>query len=90
MKHCSKQLIPERTITVIDHCICDLCGEKIHDPDATETSDRTVERKVTHDNGCEGGSKTESIDICDVCWDSKLVPWLASQGTELRVVEDNW
>lgn len=78
---------------------CDLCGKQA--PRITSWAEgiyevNNVEIKTTihHREGSsypEGGSGTEvNIDLCPDCVKNKLIPWLESQGADIREKEWEW
>ncbi len=87
----------EHTVAIV----CDMCRER-HD-DGREWNDYVVwttydydvsETQVTWTNGYrypEGGSGEKMFThICPTCFKDKLVPWLQSQGCEVRTEEVDW
>lgn len=80
---------------------CDLCGkvsESVHDWSSslyelneTEVSIKTI---IRHSNGYsypEGGNSINyEIDICPECFMEKLIPWLKSQGADIKETESDW
>lgn len=81
MKHTKLMSIPAKTREVIDKVTCDLCGNEI------ETVGYDCENiTVSHRVGTmypEGGGGVETVvDMCGSCFDSKLVPWLKTQGAD--------
>lgn len=75
---------------------CDLC-RKIADEgnwrsssyDAAETE--VTVKQITGDNYPGGGyGKEFSVDICPDCFQSKLIPWLISQGAEVNERDWDW
>lgn len=87
--------VPATDREVVDHLICDLCGKKSGADDwATRgynVSETTVEMNRGVNYGTDGGdSKTTSFDICPTCFETKLVPWMASQGATPTVEDKDW
>lgn len=89
MKHMRQVEIPAKTMQEIYKTTCDLCGAEIK---AGRFSADNVE--VKHRTGNiypEGGSGEEvSVDMCGNCFDTKLVPWLRSQGADPKPEEWDW
>jgi ribosomal protein S27E len=87
MKHSKTVEVPARTETVTASVTCDLCGKVIS---RQRGNAEIVEiRHRTGSSYPEGGSGVDfEVDMCPDCFDSKLVPWLQSQGAEIR--ETNW
>ncbi len=79
---------------------CDLCGMPgKNDHDWSDSSDYTVDETqvevtVRQKEGCsypEGGSGTKYVvDMCPKCFKEKLIPWLRSQGAEIKETEWDW
>lgn len=87
MKKTKKETVPATTRDVIVSTVCDFCGEKI------ETIDYDVnEVLIQHKKGesypdCGAITQT-SVDMCGMCFDEKLMPWLKSQGVKAQ--EEIW
>lgn len=80
---------------------CDLCGalsknEITHDWSGAcyEINETEVTVTIKHKKGenyPEGGSGTEcEVDLCPNCFKNKLIPWLNSQGANIKEKEWNW
>jgi len=78
---------------------CDMCGvesdgrsweaESIYYVNETEI--RVEIRQKEGANYPEGGSGTKyEIDLCPKCFKEKLIPWLKSQGADIREEEWDW
>jgi hypothetical protein len=37
-----------------------------------------------------GNITTEIVDLCGKCWETRLIPWLMSQGCTMRTKERDW
>ena len=94
MKHYTKKNKP---ITVVSKVVCDLCGKTSKDPyswstDAFYLSETEAKVQVRQKEGNfypDGGWGTVyDIDLCPVCFKERLVPWLRSQGAEIK--ESEW
>lgn len=89
MRHMKTEPVPATTQEVEDKVTCDLCGATIKagSYDAEEVD-------VRHRTGCsypEGGIGEEvSVDMCGNCFDTKLVPWLRSQGANPTPKDWDW
>ncbi len=80
--------------------ICDLCGEEAENYDwrsnsynvnETEVSVRIKQKEGENCPPDGGGWGTEiKVDICPDCFKSKLVPWLKSQGVEIKEKDWDW
>lgn len=84
MKHMKTITVPAHSKEVIDYVTCDLCGEKI-----INRSDYSLDEvEVRHKSGVaypDGGHGDEvEVDVCGKCFDTKLVPWLISQGAKIQ------
>jgi hypothetical protein len=90
VKHYREQAIPARIERVVERVTCDMCGATIPRPHGFEISDI----KVSYRNGThypEGGSGTEErVDLCLVCFTTRLIPWLRSQGCTPSVEDWSW
>ena len=89
MKHYKEIKIPAKTEMHIYKTTCDMCGRDIkrdaYDAEEVEIKHRTGEVYP------EGGSgEVTSIDMCGECFEKKLVPWLKSNGVEIRTKEWSW
>lgn len=86
---------PAQDRETVDHLICDLCGKKNGgedwEPAGHKILETTIEMDAGVNYGSDGGSrKTTSFDICPACFETKLVPWMASQGAMPTVGETDW
>ncbi len=79
---------------------CDICGAHTNgirwiepnknefwkDKDVTEVT--VLYKTGWFGHGDEGGSGTKvDVDICPACFREKLIPWLKSQGVEVKTEE---
>lgn len=86
MKHTELTEIPARMEEITVKVTCDLCGSEI--PQYGVHVDRVTITRNTGRSYLEGGSgDTFSVDMCGNCFESKLTPWLESQGVKLQVEE---
>ena len=86
-------------VDILTATFCDLCGiegESTCSPDETSSwgdgwgdggylvKETAVycESGVNYPDG--GHSETASVDICPKCFEEKLMPWLQSQGANVR------
>lgn len=96
MKHYLKKLTPAKEITVLDNVACDLCGKIAKSGDwgssLWEVNETEIEMTVRQKDGIsfpEGGHGTKyEVDICPDCFNTKLIPWLESQGCNAK--RDDW
>lgn len=96
MREMGKKTQPAKEYDVLVKVICDLCGAESPDPDGGDMDavswDRGIydvsETALYLKSGSrypEGTSLTFlECDICPDCFTNKLIPWLKSQGVELR------
>lgn len=93
--------VPATTRTEVDKVICDLCGAETHDGNWAKSTwyyneiEITVEISFEHresDGGSGDGGSTDriSVDICPNCFKKKLVPWLESQGAQVKKESSYW
>lgn len=90
MLHQEKKTETKTVVLIIQEWYtCDICQDKIG-----EGSFDIREGRVLLKIGSsypEGGSATEiRADICEKCFVEKLVPWLESQGVEMKTKEVEW
>ena len=77
---------------------CDLCGAEAAgegwDSTKWNVNETEVEIEVRSKRGTEypeGGCGTKIvIDICPKCFMGKLIPWVNSQGANVKSVEWDW
>ena len=89
MKHYQTVKVPATTTQVVEKVTCDLCGEvikrKLYDADQVDVRHRTGS------NYPEGNRGEEvQVDMCGNCFDTKLVPWLRTQGADPKPQEWEW
>ena len=81
---------PSTVREVVDYTTCDLCRQRI----AEEGSFEINEIEVSHKTGCrypDNGEEEEvSVDLCGPCFDTKLIPWLQSQGAVPQISKRDW
>lgn len=68
---------------------CDFCSSKISNS-YYAVSETTVECRFGHSYPEGGSATTLDVDICMNCFESKLIPWIKSQGVEMRETESDW
>ena len=90
MKHYEDKVVPASVQKVVAGTTCDVCNSVIPPEALFEKRETTV----SHKEGSvypEGGDYEEtSFDLCDVCWGTKLVPFLESLGAVKQVKEIDW
>jgi hypothetical protein len=83
MQHKQMVEIPATKREVTVKVTCDFCNAEIkeipHEPDDINISRRSGS---SWPSGGYGG--TEEVDMCGNCFDTKLKPWVASQGVTFR------
>lgn len=77
------------TEDVVYRVTCDLCGNSIVE-ETYVIKETTIERRRGLNYPEGGNTETVSVDMCVPCFDSKLVPWLKSQGVTPVVTETYW
>lgn len=89
MIHTRPRHTPAQTVDVEDYRTCDLCGDRItrfaYDVDEVEVG-RSVGTRYPEGSQIQ---RTE-LDMCGECFDTKLVPWLESQGATLRILDQDF
>ena len=60
---------------------CDICKApmSLH----SRPADVSVEMAIRHSD-FDGGGRTSEFDVCAECWDSKVLPWMATFGATPR------
>ena len=86
--------------TVLVEKRCDLCGvlgepEDSWSPsgiyDVNETEVEVTVRQKEGSQYPDGGSGTQFVvDLCPTCFKYKLIPWLRSQGADLKQTDWDW
>ncbi len=89
MKQMKTIEVPATTIEVVDRIMCDLCGTEI------KTKSFVVDEvEVHHRTGTadmDGGEGEElCVDICGYCFDTRLIPWLRTQGADPKPQKWEW
>lgn len=78
---------------------CDLCGAESQGEewqskglwDVNQTVMAVEIRQKDGYNLPDGGSGTKiEVDLCPTCFKDKLVPWLISQGADIKAEEWDW
>lgn len=90
--------IPESEKKVLAGRKCDLCGKESTGTDwdagtweVNETEVKVIVKQKDGENYPEGGSGEEyEIDICPECFLNRLVPWLKSEGADIKPTEWEW
>lgn len=89
MRHMKTVEVPATTEQVLDKTTCDLCGAEIKV--GRYSAEKVDVRHRTGSNYPECGSGEEvSVDMCGDCFDTKLVPWLRTQGANTNTEDWNW
>ena len=87
MKHTEVVQVPattrERTVRVE----CDICGGHVP-TDGIYTVNENVVSRRSGESYPEGSSGTKVfVDLCDDCFEGKLIPWLRSQNANIQTEE---
>ncbi len=90
MKRREKRTIPAQEKLVVVETICDLCRKPYEEADFYNFDEVEIARRAgTHYP--DGGNATDTtFDICGPCFESKLVPWMESQGATPETTESDW
>jgi hypothetical protein len=97
MRLYKERVVPSYTTRDLVSRKCDLCGKESNDTEWQATSCYEVNetevcvtvRQKEGSSYPDGGSGTEyQIDLCPTCFKEKLVPWLRSQGADIK--EEDW
>jgi hypothetical protein len=82
-------------VKLVNSITCDLCKAQysaeewgIKPRGGTFNIEFSYNKFVPNDDAVGGHTEGLSLDICDICWDSEILPWLKSKGlnTEYKVV----
>lgn len=86
MKHLKTVEVPATTREVVERTNCDLCGAELRSI-GSDYDEVTIERsRGVRLPGC---SRYETeVDMCGHCFETRLVPWLNSQGAQ--VIENDF
>lgn len=87
MKHYKEVLVPEEVRSVRSHTTCDLCRETMAMPNGYRQEDIDVRARVGTCYPDGGDGTTTSFDVCFKCWESKLLPWMLTQGAVVTIEE---
>lgn len=99
MKIYKKKVIPAKEVTVVEQRKCDLCGkigkdDRWESKSSYEINETVIEIEIRQKEGAsypEGGSGTKyEIDLCPDCFKNRLIPWLQSQGADIKTEEWDW
>lgn len=91
--------VPAKEVQVCTGRTCDLCGKKAWSGDdwkpgcydVLETDVTVTVKKREGVNYPEHHDVEEwDIDLCPDCFETKLVPWLQSQGAKIEKKEESW
>ncbi len=90
MIHTKKIQIPAIEKEIKDYTTCDLCKNRIGRDFGYEETDITIKQEIRSGTPDGGESVTTEIDMCNSCFENKLIPWLASQGAMPRITRSEW
>lgn len=93
--------VPQKVENVFVEAVCDICGKvsKIDDYDGIDWSDDidgylkkfvTIKKETKHSYPEGGDCEEEYFEICDECFDNKVVPFLESLGAKKYLKEYDW
>ena len=97
MKIYKEVVIPTRTEKQIEKVICDLCKEAEGDHESlyqnswpstkgNNLNETCVRWYYGRTYGSDGGNGEEiDVHICSKCFEEKLIPWLKSEGADVRI-----
>ena len=83
MKHYKNKLIPEHEEKRLDKTTCDICGKNIKSK-GFDVDDVCIERTIGSNYPESGLGKEFRLDICGACFDEKLIPFLESEGVNIK------
>jgi hypothetical protein len=91
MKHFANKVVPERTERIVDKITCDMCKNKI---DYGEwPNDYKTDIKIQESSGWASfgeycyDKKIVTVDLCKMCFNDVLIPFLKEKGTDLNIEE---
>jgi len=97
MKKIETRTEPARQHQYVAYLICDLCRKQSTSHATKDWGENTydiAETKVTMKRGYAYPDSGETVqtefDICPECFETKLIPWLTSQGAAPQVQEADW
>lgn len=94
-----KKITEQVTREVLTGNYCDLCGEKSFFENSwkkshyevNETEISVIVKQRDGNSFPEGGCGQEyRIDLCPDCFKGRLVPWLISEGANIRQEDWDW
>lgn len=68
---------------------CDFCQKQMK-VGMWEIDETTVSCRLGESYPEGGSSINLDIDMCSDCFQAKLIPWIKSQGVEMRETESDW
>jgi hypothetical protein len=88
--HYRTEDVPATTRQIETHTTCDICGATIKDGGWGDFDECTIERSKGSRYGSDGHREETSMDMCGECFETKLVPWLESQGVKMRTEDRDY
>ena len=93
--------VPQKVDNVFVEAVCDICGKvsKIDDYDGIDWNNGnevflekfvTIKKETKYSYPSGGDGKQEYFEICDECFDDKVVPFLESLGAKKYFKEYDW
>lgn len=79
--------IPATTKEELVYIDCDICHETIKHGNMFDVDEIKVEHKLGVCYPETSNGQTLSFDICEKCFNQKLIPWLESQGAKPTIEE---
>ena len=88
MEHKVKKIVPESVKEVVSHTTCDICKRSDHGKDMCDIDETTISYRDVEMAYPEcGKGTTYSYDICDECFEEKVMPALSELGAEPTIEE---
>ena len=94
-----EKIVPQRVNRCVKTRKCDLCGieakgeeweaKSFHEVNETEIRIEIRQKEGSNYPDCGMGTCHE-IDLCPKCFKERLVPWLKSQGADIKEEEWDW
>jgi hypothetical protein len=88
--HYRTEEVPATTRRIETHTTCDLCGGTIKNASYGDYDECTIARRSGARYGGEGNHEETSMDMCGECFETKLTPWLESQGVKMQKADQDY
>lgn len=89
MQHKKMVVVPATTREFVEKTTCDICQKQIV-KEQYAIDEVTIARRTGSDYPSGSSSKTEFIDMCGECFETKLKEWLKTMGVKVATIESDW